>query len=100
MNKQDWVDTVLAGLERLDKKLDELTEVSIENKLELVEHKRRSVANEEANRLTQEKLELYKAGLEKKLKPVEVFMDRVKFLFAAIGTVAAAIMFFHSLGIV
>lgn len=93
-------------LDRLEEKQDGLVQTQhviavdlAEIKVDLKEHMRRTLATEENNTLLREYIDLYKLEVTAKMKPVETFIDRFKFVGWMIGSLSAGILLAEKLGV-
>lgn len=94
-------------LDKLEDKIDSLIEkvgdVNIhiaEIKLDLKEHMSRSFANEEANKLTNEALTVYKKETDIKVQKFEAVLDRASFLFSVVTALGGVLIFLDKMGII
>lgn len=86
-------------LDRLETKMDVMATDMAEVKTDLREHMRRSLANEESNKLLREYIDAVKESMDKKVEPLATWQDRIKFLGWCIGVVTAGIVTAEKLGL-
>lgn len=88
--------------ERLDSINDRITELAVqttENSANLKEHMRRTLAVEETNELLRQLIELNKKELEKKIQPLQKFVDRTMFLGTLLSSLFAFVLGLSKLGL-
>jgi hypothetical protein len=88
--------------EKTDSVMNDLTEVKValtEIKGDLKEHMRRTFANEEANNLLREYIDVLKKEQDIKNEGYDQIVDRIKFIGVLIGGLGGIITFLVSLGI-
>lgn len=83
----------------LDEKVTVITVDIAEIKINLQEHMRRTLAAEENNRLLKEYIDLEKLKIETRIKPLEIALDRGKFLVLLVSALGAALLLLKDLGI-
>jgi hypothetical protein len=79
-------------------KVDMIMVETVKNTEQLKEHMRRTAAVEENNKLLKELVQTQRDEMSKKIKPIEQFVDRAKFLGAVAAVAGSLVMGMHKLG--
>jgi hypothetical protein len=88
--------------QKVDRILDDTNQTKVdmaEVKTNLSEHMRRTLANEESNRLLKEYIETFQKDVDNRIEPLDQFRDRIKFLGVVIAAAGSVFMFMHELGL-
>lgn len=95
MNHEQKLDDILAHMRTLSSDITEIKVVQAEQKTVLVDHTRRSAANEESLLELRDLVLTVREGFANQLRPIQKHVDRVQFLFAIVvgaGAIVGAVV--------
>ena len=98
-NNDEWLkiklDIIESKVDKLDSRIDNIDVILGKQSVVLIDHTRRSLANERAVDLLKDQVELNKEIAQNDMKPVTKFIDQVQAILKLIGLFASLFAIFE-----